>query len=135
MTTGKSRPGLTLVESLLILTLLVILVRAVLPYRGSYVNPRISKVREDIYDFAFALDLYKIGNGTYPTTSDGLEALIVKPHDAGNNWRGPYLATGKIPLDPWKQPYVYIAPGKHNRASFDVYSMMDNGLYEPIGNW
>ena len=85
-------------------------------------------------NIASALDLYEIDNGSYPTTEEGLNALISKPANA-DNWRGPYLK--KKPVDPWGNPYVYKYPGDHG-MDYDLYSYgkdeQDRGD-DNIANW
>jgi general secretion pathway protein G len=87
--------------------------------------------------FVTALSTFEVDNGYYPKGPDGLQLLMTRPRDDQNNWKGPYLQTDKLPLDPWQHPYVYELPGKHNPSSFDVYSKGKNGQGggEAIGNW
>ena len=83
---------------------------------------------------------YRIDMGDYPSTNEGLAALITAPGDAGNKWRGPYLdvSGGKVPVDPWKQPYEYRYPGVKNAGGYDLYSKGRDKTAETaddIGNW
>lgn len=78
--------------------------------------------------FSKALDQYRIDIGRYPTTEQGLEALVTKP-DNEAKWSGPYLSK-KVPMDPWGQAYVYKAPGEH--GDFDLSSLGKDG--QPGGN-
>jgi len=80
---------------------------------------------------------YKAATGAYPTTKQGLEALLTQP-DGVTGWRGPYLI--RIPLDPWKRPYQYAYPSTHGQAAdkYDVWSLGPDGIDETkddIGNW
>lgn len=76
--------------------------------------------RVQIEDLAAALDMYKLDEGRYPTTQQGLAALVEKPAEA-KRWNGPYLRKDKIPLDPWNQEYHYVFPGQHGK--FDLFSL------------
>ena len=85
-----------------------------------------------------ALKLYELDNGNFPTTEQGLEALLSKPssNPIPTNWNGPYLE--KKPIDPWKNPYQYKCPGMHNTAGYDLYSLGKDGIEgtdDDIGNW
>jgi general secretion pathway protein G len=88
-------------------------------------------------NIAMALKLYELDNGNYPSSEQGLEALIVKPssNPIPLNWKGPYLE--KKPLDPWKNPYQYKCPGTHNSSGYDLYSLGKDGVEsnDDIKNW
>ena len=71
-----------------------------------------------------ALRFYELDNGNFPTTEEGLDALMSKPPSA-TDWNGPYLE--KKLLDPWDNPYIYLCPGKHNKDSYDLYSCGPDG--------
>jgi len=81
---------------------------------------------------------YNLHMGGYPTTAEGLNALIVAPTDKADRWHGPYLEPAKIPLDPWGEPYQYASPGTHNKATYDLWSKGPDkisGNEDDIGNW
>jgi general secretion pathway protein G len=85
-----------------------------------------------------ALEMYHLDNGIYPSTEQGLRALVTKP--SGDppppNWRQPYL--DRVSKDPWKRDYVYKYPGVHNPNKYDVYSIGADGIdgtADDIGNW
>ena len=83
---------------------------------------------------------YRIDMGDYPATNEGLAALVTAPSHATDKWRGPYLdATGgKLPVDPWGQPYEYRYPGVKNAGGYDLYSKGPDKTAETaddIGNW
>jgi general secretion pathway protein G len=83
---------------------------------------------------------YRIDIGDYPSTAEGLAALVAAPSGAAEKWKGPYLdvAGGKVPVDPWGQPYEYRYPGVKNTGSYDVYSKgVDKtaDTADDIGNW
>lgn len=101
---------------------------------------KVTVVRGDINAIAAALDMYKLDNGTYPSTQQGLEALVEKP--SGNpqprNWnQDGYLK--RLPVDPWGNAYLYLAPG--TKGAFDLYSLGADGkeggsdMSADIGNW
>ena len=84
------------------------------------------------------LQQYSMHMGDYPTTAEGLQALITAPANKADRWRGPYLQESKIPEDPWKRPYQYRYPGTHNKNSYDVFSFGPSGQEDEkttIGNW
>jgi general secretion pathway protein G len=132
-----SRRAFTLVEMLLVLTILAILAGVVLPrLTGRPTEAKIKATKADIANIGTSLSMFEVDNGSYPKGCDGLQALITKPRDA-QNWKGPYLHKNKVPLDPWDNPYIYVFPGKHNPADFDLYSKGVDGLggTNIIGNW
>jgi general secretion pathway protein G len=92
-------------------------------------DANVTAARTQIETMAVALDAYRLDTGQYPTTEDGLAALRVRPVMAGAaiGWRGPYLRKA-VPLDPWRRPYVYRAPGTHNPESYDLYTLGRDGL-------
>jgi general secretion pathway protein G len=84
------------------------------------------------------LTSYRIAMGDYPSTSEGLQALITAPSAHAGQWHGPYLTDAKVPLDPWKQPYVYRYPGTKNKTGYDIFSKgpdKTEGTQDDIGNW
>jgi general secretion pathway protein G len=85
-----------------------------------------------------SLTTYSIQMGGYPSTADGLQALITAPANKADRWRGPYIEGGKVPLDPWGEPYQYRSPGTKNKTSYDLYSKgpdKADGTEDDIGNW
>jgi len=96
---------------------------------------RISAVKNNIRAIKSALDMYKLDNHKYPTTEQGLEALVKKPASGPEptSWAG-YM--DKVPADPWGNRYLYLSPGKH--GSIDVFSAGPNGRIgdeDDIGSW
>jgi general secretion pathway protein G len=84
------------------------------------------------------LNVYKIHMGDYPTTAEGLQALITPPAKNAERWRGPYLTDSKIPTDPWGEPYQYRYPGVKNKGGYDLWSKgpdKTDGTEDDIGNW
>ena len=85
-----------------------------------------------------SLTAYRIAMGSYPTTAEGLQALITAPSNKADRWHGPYIESGKIPLDPWDEPYQYAYPGTRNKDSYDLWSKgpdKQSGTADDIGNW
>jgi general secretion pathway protein G len=130
--------GFTLVELLLVLTILAILAAIVLPNIGlRSEQARETAAKADIANLSTAIDMFEVDNGCYPRGTEGLQSLMNKPRDVQNTWKGPYLKKNKIPLDPWKRPYIYENPGKHNPTTYDLYSRGKDGDAgnNAIGNW
>lgn len=103
------------------------------------VPKRIMAAELDISNFRTALDKFQGDCGRYPTTDEGLRALIKRPTGiAASSWRGPYLAHPEIPLDPWGHSYLYRYPGVKSPEKYDVFSAGPKGHpgdNEEIGNW
>ncbi len=120
------RCGFTLVELLVVVTILGILVAMVVPrLAGRTQQARLARAEADVKaNLALALDLFELDNGRYPTTEEGLNALRIKPPDA-KNWNGPYLK--RDALDPWGRPYRYRYPGAQNPADYDLFSLGPDG--------
>ncbi|MGA3179906.1 MAG: type II secretion system major pseudopilin GspG [Verrucomicrobiota bacterium] len=127
----------TLVEMLLVLTILAILAGIVIPkMSGRIPQAKITAAQTDIASFKTALGMYEVDTGGFPPGRTGLSALLVKPNNV-QGWRGPYLEKDVLPVDPWQHPYVYEFPGKHNPSSYDIYSLGPTGQggNDAIGNW
>ncbi len=77
---------------------------------------------------------YSLHMGGYPSTAEGLQALVTPPADKSDRWHGPYVE-GKIPMDPWGQPYQYAFPGTHNKTGYDLWSKGPPEKPQDIGNW
>jgi|HubBroStandDraft_3_1064219.scaffolds.fasta_scaffold707386_1 general secretion pathway protein G len=127
-----AREAFTLVELLLVMTILAILAGIVLPkMAGRGEEARVKAAITQISTFGTALGAYEIDNGNYPRGRDGLQSLMIKPRDA-LSWHGPYMEKD-IPLTPWQKPYVYECPGKHNPSGYDLYAIGPDGTV--YGNW
>ncbi len=141
---GHRRKGFTLIELMVVVVILGILAGLIIPrIMGRPEEARRLKAKLQIQQLEQALKLYYLDNGMYPTTEQGLQALVEKPtiEPIPKNWReGGYLEKGKVPLDPWGNPYVYISPGIHNK-DFDLESYGADGedggegKYADIENW
>lgn len=115
------RAGFTLLELLVVLVILGMLAGLVGPRVMKYFSgARSDTTRLQITDLSTALDMYKLEVGRYPTTDEGLEALVQQPADA-SRWNGPYLKKKQVPKDPWGQDYHYRSPGEH--GEIDLYSL------------
>ena len=122
--------GFTLLELMVVIIILGVLAGLVLPrFMGRTEEAKRTKARLQIENLEAALKLYKLDIGNYPTTEQGLEALVQKPTTGAipKNWReGGYLEKGKVPVDPWGRPYAYLSPGVKNK-DFDLKSLGADG--------
>ncbi len=116
------RPGFTLIELMLVVVIIGALVAMVVPrLAGRSEEARRGVAEVDIKgNLALALRLYEVDNGRYPSTEQGLDALLGMPSSppAPRNWKGPYLE--EEPSDPWKRPYIYSYPGSHPPRDYDL---------------
>ncbi|MGD8869363.1 MAG: type II secretion system major pseudopilin GspG [Gemmatimonadales bacterium] len=125
----SGQEGLTLIEIVVVIIVLGLLAGLVGPQIiGRVSEAKSSTARTQIELFSVALDNYRLDNGRYPTTEQGLQALREKPvsEPAPYNWRGPYLQK-EIPLDPWGRPYVYRSPGEVNPTTYDLFTLGRDG--------
>ncbi len=122
-----SQRGFTLIEIMVVVIIIGVLTALIAPnIIGQSDTARITAAQADIRTISMSLDLYKLDNFNYPTTDQGLEALVTKPTGTPEpkNWKqGGYLP--KLPEDPWGNPYVYISPGVD--GPYDLYSMGADG--------
>lgn len=113
--------GFTLIELLVVLVILGLLAALAGPRVLNYLSgARADTAKLQIENLRQALDLYRLDTGNYPTTQQGLEALLVNK-DRTPGWNGPYLDSQEVPKDPWGTAYVYRAPG--TRAAYDLVSL------------
>jgi general secretion pathway protein G len=114
--------GFTLIELLVVLVILGLLAALAGPRVLNYLSgARADTAKLQIENLRQALDLYRLDTGNYPTTQQGLEALLVNK-DRTPGWNGPYLDSKEVPKDPWGTPYVYRAPGTRG-AAYDLVSL------------
>lgn len=133
--------GFTLIEVMIVIVILGVLAALIVPkVMGRPDEARVAAAKQDIFTIMQSLKLYKLDNRRYPTTEQGLAALVQKPSQAPvpQNWTaGGYLE--KLPNDPWGQPYQYLNPGLH--GEIDVMSFGADGqpggqgVDADIGNW
>jgi general secretion pathway protein G len=117
----QTQTGFTLLELLVVLGIIAMLAGIVGPQVMKHMGESKTKAaRVQIEDLAATLDMYKLDLGTYPSSEEGLKALIESP-DSASRWNGPYLRKSRIPLDPWQQEYHYVSPGEHGR--FDLFTL------------
>jgi general secretion pathway protein G len=135
----KAEAGYTLMELLVVLAILGFLAAIATPMVLHYLDTaKVSTAKTEISNISAGLDLFKYDVGRYPTTQEGLRALLVAPAGV-ENWNGPYLKKTSDLVDPWRKPYNYRSPGKH--GDYDLYSYGKNGGGEsdaakpPIANW
>lgn len=121
--------GFTLIEIMVVITILGILAALIVPrVVGRTDDARVAAARQDIASIMQALKLYRLDNGRYPTTEQGLRSLIEKPNGepVPNNWKqGGYLERSALPKDPWGKEYQYLSPGL--RGEIDVFSFGRDG--------
>lgn len=119
-----AQAGVTLIEMMVVLVIIAVVAALIVPnVIGRPDEARVTVARTDIRSISSALELYRLDNRGYPTTSQGLEALVRAPADAPNWASGGYLSD--LPTDPWGNPYLYRAPGE--AAPFDLVSLGADG--------
>lgn len=133
--------GFTLIEIMVVVVILSILAAFVVPkIMDRPDQARIVKVEQDIRVIESALKLYKLDNYTYPSTDQGLDALLRRPEDdpEPKNWKeGGYI--DRLPIDPWGNEYLYLNPGVHGQI--DIFSLGGDGqpggtgINSDVGNW
>ncbi len=140
MRQSSRQSGFTLIEIMVVVVIIGILAAVVAPrVIGNVYKAQVTKARAEINNISSALKLYRLDNFSYPTTEQGLEALVTRPNDPSiRNWNpGGYME--RLPVDPWGNPYQYLYPG--NNGEIDIYSLGNDGRpggegeAVDIGNW
>jgi len=128
--TIESNHGFTLIELMVVIVILGILVSFIAPrLMGRPDEAKQVKARVQIESLETAIKLYKLDNGIYPTTEQGLQALIEQPQTGTlpKKWRkGGYLEKGKVPKDPWGNEFIYLSPGAH--GDYDIIAYGADGV-------
>lgn len=132
-----SRRAFTLIELLLVLVILAVLASLVVPrFAGRSEQAKTTAANTDVASIATALRIFEVDCSRYPTTEEGLGALLSQPANV-SGWKSPYLERG-LPKDPWGKAYVYRCPGEHNLNGYDLYSYGPDGQDgggDDIDNW
>jgi general secretion pathway protein G len=123
----RNEAGFTLLEILVVIVILGLLIGLVAPaVLRQLGGARVSIAHQSIARIGSVLDMYKLDVGSYPTTDQGLEALVQAPAGV-SNWNGPYVQSGQVPVDPWNHPYVYRDPSDRAGHEYDLCSLGPNG--------
>ena len=135
----RGEKGYTLMELLVVLAILGLLTAIATPFALHYLETaKVKTAKTEIANLGAGLDMFKADVGHYPTTQEGLIALLKKPDDA-ENWDGPYIKKDDSMNDPWGHTYNYQSPGQHN--DYDLYSFGPEKQLQPgekkpvVANW
>ena len=121
----ESERGFTLVEILVVITIIALIMSLVGPRVLNYLTEsKVKAAKIQMQSFSSALDLLYLDTGRYPSSAEGL-AVLVKPTSAMAGWNGPYLKGGNVPNDPWGKPYLYRSPTE--RAKYEIMSYGADG--------
>ena len=140
-TSNARQGGFTLIEIMVVVIIIGILVAMVAPQvMGRIDQAQVTRVQSDLRAVESALKFYRLDNFAYPSSEQGLEALVKKPNDPNiRNWN-PQGYLPRIPKDPWQRPYLYMNPGQSG-GEIDVYTLGADGLpggegiNADLGNW
>ena len=132
--------GFTLIEMMVVVVIIGVLAATIIPqFIGTTHDAKVSAAKAHVAELESALERFNIHLDRYPTTEEGLKALMEAPSGDDKKWRGPYIR--QLRPDPWGNPYQYRRPGSHHSTSFDVWSRgadsADGGDGDgaDIGNW
>ena len=122
---AKQQAGFTLIEIMVVVVIIGILAALVVPkVMGRPEQAKVTVARGDLKAIASALEMYRLDNRRYPDTQQGLEALVQRPPSGADNWN-PEGYLGRLPVDPWGKPYLYLAPG--SKGAYDLWSYGADG--------
>lgn len=122
---NSGQHGFTLVEMLVVITIIGLIMGLIGPRVLNYLSEsRVKAAKIQLQSFSSALDLFYLDAGRFPSTAEGLVALV-QPTPGVDGWNGPYLKGGAVPNDPWNKPYVYRSPGE--RGPYDIMSYGSDG--------
>ncbi len=138
----RLRPGFTLLEILIAVAIVGMLVGLAVTNTDKILGQSQEGVTKLFVNESLKTSLvrYRIDLGDFPSTDEGIKALITAPEGKADRWRGPYIESksGVTPIDPWGEAYQYRYPGTHNTESYDLFSKgRDKNIDTPddIGNW
>lgn len=133
------RAGFTILELLLVLVILAVLAGIVgSRFVGQSQSAKIKAARTQLENFSLALNRFEVDLGRFPTSSEGIAALIQRPTDGAKAWQGPYLDGNAVPKDQWENPWNYRQPGQRRPDGFDLWSNGPDGREgggDDIANW
>lgn len=122
---ARQQAGFTLIEIMVVVVIIGILAALVVPkVMGRPDQAKVTVARGDLKAIASALEMYRLDNRRYPDTQQGLEALVQRPPNGADNWN-PEGYLGRLPVDPWGKPYLYLAPG--SKGGYDLWSYGADG--------
>jgi general secretion pathway protein G len=132
------RSAFTLIEVIIVIGLLIVLVSLTVPAVNGILEGNQTNVAQTWVKSTgkMALTRYRVDMGSFPSTEQGLRALVEPPSGAGARWEGPYLE--ELPKDPFGEPYQYRYPAQKSRAGFDLWSKgpdRESGTSDDVGNW
>ncbi len=136
--TRRARAAFTLIEILLAIAMISILATVVVINSDKFMTNSQIKVAENFTSSSLTAPLmtYKMAMGNYPSTEQGLTALLKAPDNNSEKWKGPYIKN--LPDDPWGNPYMYRCPAQKSNEGYDIWSMGPDGkdgTDDDIGNW